>query len=262
MRLKNGITKKEREGIFREYPLIDAKGKVLWPGKYPSAASIEEQRRAIGNKSAWQREFLLRIITDEDQVIDPAWIRYYDYLPDDGLTSDFRFAATGVDLAISEKESADYTAMVSAKVFGRGGDLRIHILPNPVNERMNFPKTVARAMSISRAIGDGVYTRLYIENTAYQQSLVDELKKENVPAEEFKTQGQDKRMRLTLTTNLLQSGKILFPRHGADHLVQQLTGFGKERHDDLADAFSILILKVMSADTQEFFPSGTKQNTW
>ncbi len=42
MRLENGIARKEREGIFREYPLIDANGNVLWPGKYPTAASIEE----------------------------------------------------------------------------------------------------------------------------------------------------------------------------------------------------------------------------
>ncbi len=193
-------------------------------------------------------------MTDEDQVVDPAWIRHYDYLPDDGRTSDFRFAATGVDLAISEKETADCTAMVSAKIFGRGNDLRIYILPNPVNERLDFPKTVERAKGVSRALGNGIYTKLYIEDTAYQKALIDELKSKNIPAEEFKTMGQDKRMRLTLTTNLLQSGKILFPRQGAELLVRQLTGFGKEKHDDLVDAFSILILKAISTDVAQFFP--------
>ena len=42
---------------------------------------------------------------------------------------------------------------------------------------------------------------------------------------------------------------MLFPRHGAEELISQLTGFGIEKHDDLADAFSILMLKIMEEDT-------------
>jgi predicted phage terminase large subunit-like protein len=253
MRLKADIASEKRNGVFREYPLIDAKGMVLWPGKYPDAASIEEQKKVVGSESAWQREYLLRIITDDDQVIRPEWITYYDALPNDGIASDYRLTATGVDLAISEKESADYTAMVSAKVFGRGQNLRIFILPNPVNERLDFPETVKRVTAISRALGNGSYSKLFIEDVGYQRSLIQQLRDENVPAEEFKTLGNDKRSRLTLTTNAIQSGRVLFPREGVSLLVRQLVGFGKEKHDDLADAFSIVINKILAADTGQFF---------
>lgn len=253
MRLKNDIRIGARNGIFREYPLLDEKGTVLWPGKYPSAESIEEQKQIVGNESSWQREFLLRIITDEDQVILPEWIQYYDTLPHDGPFSDFRFSATGIDLAISEKATADCTAMVSARIFGRGHSLRIYILPNPVNERLDFPKTVERAMSVSRSLGNGIYTKLYIENVGYQQALIDHLKVQHLPAEEFKTLGQDKRARLTLTATPIQSGVVLFPRQGAELLIRQLVGFGKERHDDLADAFAIVVLKALAANTDQFF---------
>jgi phage terminase large subunit-like protein len=45
-------------------------------------------------------------------------------------------------------------------------------------------------------------------------------------------------------SHLIQSGQVLFPRLGAENLILQLTGFGKESHDDLADAFAILMLKT------------------
>jgi predicted phage terminase large subunit-like protein len=253
MRLKKAMAEGKMDGVARSYPLLDENNKIAWTGMYPTMQDIEALKRSIPSAIAWEREYRLRIIAPEDQIIRPEWIHNYDNLPDDGRTSDFRFAATGIDLAISEKESADYTAMVSAKVFGRGSELRVYILPNPVNERLNFPNTVERAKGVSRSLGNGSYTRLYIENVGYQQSLIDQLKNENVPAEEFKTLGNDKRSRLALTTNLIQSGRILFPREGANILVQQLTGFGKERHDDLADAFSIVINKIIAADTGPFF---------
>jgi hypothetical protein len=42
---------------------------------------------------------------------------------------------------------------------------------------------------------------------------------------------------------------VLFPRYGCEQLIEQLTGFGVEKHDDLADAFAILILKTIEENT-------------
>ena len=56
---------------------------------------------------------------------------------------------------------------------------------------------------------------------------------------------QDKRSRLVLTAHMIKSGKILFPRTGAEELITQIVHFGVEKHDDLADAFSTLILSII-----------------
>jgi predicted phage terminase large subunit-like protein len=48
---------------------------------------------------------------------------------------------------------------------------------------------------------------------------------------------QDKRSRLVLTANLIKTGQVLFPKEGAEELIQQIVHFGVEKHDDLADAF-------------------------
>ena len=44
---------------------------------------------------------------------------------------------------------------------------------------------------------------------------------------------------------MIQSGKILFPENGAEELITQLVGFGVEKHDDLVDAFSSVIISIM-----------------
>jgi len=249
MRLKKAINKNQLEGVFKAYPLFDTESEIiLWPDKFPDKESTERLRKKVANESAWQREYLLRIISDEDRVVHPEWIHFYDTLPDE---KNMRYVATGVDLAISEKQTADYTAMVSAQVFGYQEDLRIFILPNPVNKRMTFPETFEAVKRLSKTLGDGHPTKIFIEDVGYQASLIQQLEEAGFPAEAVKIKGQDKKARLSLTTHLIQSGKILFPRNGAELLIEQLTGFGVEKHDDLVDAFSILILKILENSTPE-----------
>jgi len=43
---------------------------------------------------------------------------------------------------------------------------------------------------------------------------------------------------------MITSGRVLFPREGAEQLIQQLVHFGVEKHDDLADAFANLVHSV------------------
>ena len=40
-------------------------------------------------------------------------------------------------------------------------------------------------------------------------------------------------------------GKVLFPRQGCEELISQIVHFGVEAHDDLADAFSNVILNTL-----------------
>ena len=43
----------------------------------------------------------------------------------------------------------------------------------------------------------------------------------------------------------MQQGRILFPLHGAERLIEQIIGFGVEKHDDLVDAFTLLVLQLL-----------------
>ena len=243
MRLKNAIENDEAEGVFREYPLLTEDGKCLWPGKYADAEAIEKERRRVGNNIAWQREYLLQIVTDRDRVIYPEWIMHYDEVPPLHMKS-YRGAYIGIDLAISTKAHADYTAMVCCYVFKSGKDCKIYIRPNPINERMSHMHTLATAKELSETIDMNSKARLFVEEVGYQGSVTEQLKHAGYPTEGVKIMGHDKRSRLATISHLVEQGTVLFPRKGADRLIKQLTGFGMERHDDLADAFSILISQV------------------
>jgi predicted phage terminase large subunit-like protein len=245
MRLQEEIANGQRDGIYRKYPLMDDNGKILWKGKYPDNSSINEERRRVGNEVAWGQEYLLRIVSTPDRVVYPEWIKYYDNMPEKTEKNEYRGAYIGIDLAISEKEYSDYTAMVSAHVFGWGDDMKIYIAPNPIKERLDFPSAIEKAKLLSSSLADrGRFATLYIENNQYQEAFVQMMQKEKYPAQGIHSQG-DKRTRLTLVTPLVKAGRIMFSRTNNESLVQELTGFGSERHDDLADAFAIVIGEIM-----------------
>lgn len=242
MRLKTAIEDKTFSATYMEFPLLDCQGACIWPQKFASKADIESLKSSVVSESSWQREYLLKIVPQDDAIVLREWIQYYDTLSED---SNLSYIATGVDLAISTSSRADYTAMVSANVYGEASSLEIYILPYPVNKRISYPETLETIKKLSKSLGNGYPTNMFIEEVSYQKALIEQLISDGYPAEGVKVAGQDKRQRLTLTTHLIKSGKIKFSKNGCEALISQLTCFGYEAHDDLADAFAILILKIM-----------------
>ena len=240
-RLQDEIASGELEGVSREYPLIDAKRVSLWPGKYPTAEQVEKERRGIGNENAWLREFLLKIVAAEDQVVDREWIHYYknDDFPSYAYDK-YSWTKAGIDLAISTKQTADYTAMVIGSLFGRYGDAKLYIHPFPVNARMNFPTALDKAVEIAKATVPGKSVELLVEEVGYQPAFTEALKTRWVNARGGKVGSLDKRSRLSLVSYLIKNGVILFPRTGCELLINQMVGLGVEKHDDLVDGFVIL----------------------
>ena len=108
MRLKKGIENEKLNGRYFAYPLLDMNNTIAWQAKFQTLADVEKLRATIGTDSAWYREYLLRIISDADRLVHPEWIQYYDTIPSED-SGDFHYTATGIDLAISKRESADYT---------------------------------------------------------------------------------------------------------------------------------------------------------
>ncbi len=249
MRIKAGIEGNRIDGVFKEYPLMIG-NQILWPGKYPNIQAIENQRRQLGNEFKWQSEYLLNIIPSEEQAIHREWIQYYDVIPlnardDENFPLDTG-TRIGIDLAISQKETADFTAMVAGRTIGGGRETTIYILPEIINQRLTFPQTVDMCKMLSDKYTDERYPTFVIEDVAYQKSLPQQLVNEGVHNVTTTKPGkQDKRTRLVLTANLIKTGKVLFPLRGAEQLINQIVHFGVEKHDDLADAFSNLVLSVV-----------------
>lgn len=251
MRIKEDVEKKKIDGIFKEFPIIRGQ-EILWPGKYLSMEDIENEKRKAGNEFAWEREYMLHIVSDEEQAIHRDWLKFYDELPygetDWQGYQKHTEVRIGVDLAISKKDTADYTAMVPAWLYGDGEDLRVYILPQIINRKMTFPETVdlCKVVDNSYFKENDYHPTFIIEDVAYQRSLPQQLESEGIQNVETTRPGnQDKRTRLVLTAHAVKSGKVLFPRQGCEELINQIVHFGVERHDDLADAFSNVILNIL-----------------
>lgn len=253
MRLKEEIEKGERDGISRMYPLLNEDGTPTWPGKFRTPEDIEKLRRSVDD-SAWHREYVLKIVSDTDRVLHPEWIQYYDDLPPfeighpaysmGGMS--LERVIIGVDVAISQSEMADYTAFVSLVVFSnKDGHWKAYIMPEIVNERMTFPGTVERLKTYARTLVPHKTPTVYIEDVGYQRALAQQLESEGVRAESFSTKGLDKRERIALTSSAIKAGQVLFPKTGAEALIRQLVGFGQEKHDDIADAFTLVVRKLL-----------------
>ena len=222
--------------IHREYALVDKTGKCTWQGKYPSEAALKKQEAKVG-RIAWMREYMLKVVPPDDQEVKEEWIQYYDKLPKNSAGK----GGVGVDLAISKKETADFTSMVSGVLSFENNVPKIYIIPNPVNERLSFHETIEQMKSIHIAMRLYAHPTFYIEDVAYQKAALQEAQRHMLAVQPMKA-GNDKRSRLRTAATYIQNGTVLFPRRGCEDLIAQLMGFGVEDHDDLVDALVYLIL--------------------
>ena len=238
-RLEKLFASGSTKNVFRRYPIVDTNGKNLWPGKFPTQTEIEAEKAKCLNPVAWMREYMLLIVQNENQIVKREWIQYYDELP-----PKMGIVATAIDPAHSQKLTADYTAMVSARAYGQGQESKIYIIPNPINQRLTTDGLVSTAKNLSYALGNASPTQVYVEDVAFQGVLIELLKAQGIPTKPYLVRGQRKEERLQAVAPLIEVGKVLFPRKGAEKLIEQLLSFGNGEHDDLVDAFTMVVSKL------------------
>lgn len=244
----------------REYALFNGPEKwenCTWKGKYPTQEALDKQKAKV-RYTAWSREYCLKVVPPEGQIIKPEWIQYYDEVPGPVYETDPRTkqqvlvsnpilsAGVGNDLAISKKETADYTTFVPGVMATHENRARIFILPQIVNERLNFQETIARGRTLYNAIRTRYAAPMFFtEDVAYQRAAVEMLAAAGIPVQGIKV-GTDKRTRLLMIAPFIENGTVLFPKKGAEELIGQLLGFGIEEHDDISDGLVNLVLGVNS----------------
>ncbi len=241
MRLKKKILNEDIAGIYKEYPLVDNNGICIWPGKFPTKESLEEFEKTIISPISWQREYLLKVVPDEYQVIHKDWIKTYKELPSN--MGSYSCIIMGVDPAISEKSKADYSAIVSGLVvMDDNNKTKLYILPNIVNVRLNTPDLIERIKAVYRE-NQKIYNNveIIIESNAFQESIVQFLQREGYARCRGIKTSEDKRTRLSMTSFRLKFGDILFPENEVENLITQMVGFGSESHDDIVDAYILCV---------------------
>ena len=198
------MARMKAKNIFKvlEYPLLDHKtGVCAWPALFPTIELLEAKKKEFGAIS-WQREMLLKAVPEEGQIITPDDIHYYDTENPQAIMG---IKATGIDPAISKKQTADYTAMVSGKAAWLDNKTKIYVQQNPINLRLGVQEQIAQARAIdSQWPGEHMF---FVEDVAYQKALIELMQAENLPAEGIK-------WRLICGQRLMVVGQLYQKRHG------------------------------------------------
>jgi len=222
-----------------EIPLVEEKNgqKVYsWPAMYPDKEAIDDLKETVG-PVVFQREFMLKAVAEEGQPVKEEWIQYYDYQPLDVQGYD----GCGVDLAIGQKNTSDYTSMASGTICTIDGKPKIFIDKYPVNAHLTFHEMIVTAQGIN---GVNPNRTFFVEKVAYQQAAIEELQRKLLPVIPMQAT-TDKRARLLSIAPYIQNGTVVFPRSGCEDMIIQLLGIGVEAHDDLVDALVYLILGLV-----------------
>lgn len=237
-----------------EFPLFDADGNITWLGLYPDMEAVEAEKAKVmiageGMGSViWAREYLLIEADEADMILKDSDILRY---PDEWLQRTTVRAGVGNDLAISKKETADYTTFVKTKeVLNDDGEPVLLVMKNNVCERLNFGEMLKKAVEVDNVMP--MATKFYSEKVAYQESAQEMMEKQGIIVERM-TPTSDKRARAITACHHVKIGRVMFPETGAEDLIENIVGYGIETHDDYTDAFSMVVIGMVSKKKSVLF---------
>jgi predicted phage terminase large subunit-like protein len=224
-------------------------GELLWPERF-NQETLNRYKRDLGSLG-YAAQYQQLPVPSGGSIFRENWLRYFsiegDYYrletPEGtrsiAVKSCWRF--TVVDLAISSKQSADYTVIQTWDVTPYGELLLI----DQVRGHYNNPEQ----QSLIRQ----VYLRLHpdfvqIEATAYQLAIVQQLRdtpyRENgssvsIPLREYRPV-KDKVSRASTAAILVENGKMYFLKTLADlqEIKNEVLRFPLYSHDDIVDTIS------------------------
>lgn len=189
-------------------------------------AFIEEERLERGNAFVAQ-EYECKFIAAGATRIQRAWLKYEDHAPAREQLS----IAIGVDLAISEKASADYTA---AAVLGRDHEGKLHVLDvqrmrGSFNEQITFIKQLAAKWNPFVVA---------IEEVNYQKALIQQLSADSSLNVRGIKPISDKVSRFAPLEARYELGQVYHSRGLPPEFESELLSFPMGAHDDQCDALA------------------------
>ncbi len=215
-------------------------GKSMWPAKF-TMRELEAERRAYekaGKIDVWMRERMCVAVSEQTQVFSRKYFRYYTTLPK-ALYNYY----TAVDLAVSTKQTADYSVVLTIAV-------------NSENQRFIVDITYGRMKNdeVIEAIFKHVVkykpVHVCVEGVAFQKVMEQILHKEMLRRNVFFTlkmiSSKGKKEDRIKSLQPLYAAGAVWHRLKADWLDEletELTMFtemgARSEHDDLIDALEM-----------------------
>ncbi|MFN3077662.1 MAG: phage terminase large subunit, partial [Alphaproteobacteria bacterium] len=207
---------------------IGDNGAALWPGRYP-LAHLQNLRADLGSV-IFNAQYQNDAAAMKGSIFKAEWMKRYKELPA-GLRL-WQYC----DLAISQKQTADYFAEVTIAQDKTGA---VFVL-DAFHARLSFDEQFRR-IKLHHDYHHRPTTpvlRVGIEANQYQAALAQQLKtRTRVPVRPVH-QHKDKMTRALRLQALFENSKIFFPMAGTEELENELLTFPEGAHDDLVDALA------------------------
>lgn len=211
------------------------KGEALWPEKYP--LHVLERTRATLGPMDFAALYQQRPLLNEFQEFRPEYIKTYDPAQKGFESGEYNIYC-GVDLAISKKETADMTAIVTFARHRFSGDI---FLLDVIMDRLDPLETIEAIFQVHAKYRP---SKIGIETTAYQQSIIYFLDAECKRRKIFPfivplTHSTNKEARIRRMQPFYRTGQVYHPKIETDGIrsfQQQLCEFPKSGRDDGCDA--------------------------
>jgi predicted phage terminase large subunit-like protein len=196
-------------------------GQPLWPEKFSleKLLKIKNEMGSLIFNMQYQNDVEL---AKQGNIFKYEWFQFYSEPPNNLKVY------MGVDLAISQKETADYFAVC---IIGVDSENNIYVL-DIYRGRHTFSQQIA---IIEKKAQQWNPIRIGVESNQYQRVMPEVLKKKWLPAKELFTL-KDKVTRAQLRSALFEAGKV-YIKPTMNEFIDELVLFPDAEHDDLFDAF-------------------------
>lgn len=242
----------------RRIPVLTPDGQSAWPEKWPLKA-IEEDRHGyekLGKIDIWYRNKMCECISPDSQRFKREYFRHYEKQPPLRELNVY----TTVDLAVSQKVNADYSAIVTVGVNSSGHWFVLDVEYGRYDPTMTID-AIFSAVQKWRPLTVG------IEIVAYQAALQHFLEKE-MPKRGifFRIQPlraeKKKELRIDAIQPRFAVGTVWF-RSGAawlDQMEAELLAYPHGAHDDIIDALAYV--EQVAAEPYKYELSGGELGEW
>ena len=216
-------------------------GELLWPERF-SQETLNRYKRDLGSMG-FAAQYQQRPVPSGGGQFKKSWLRYFTqdeqaYTLEEPDTRK-RFLLNlchlfvTVDLAISQKQTADYTVIA---VWAVTPDREL-LLIDRLRDRFDNPEQQKQLQLIYQRYHPDYIS---IENVAYQLAIIQQLRRLGVPIREYKPV-KDKVSRASTASVFYEGGRVYHPK-GVSWLQEwedELLMFPMGAHDDQVDTLSI-----------------------
>lgn len=241
--------------IAEKFPCSEDEFKGAWLDRFSYEFVLKKYRnlQSVGEVDAFNKEFMLRIMSDDNRLVLDSEIVYTDDVDYYISKDNYNFYIT-TDIAVSEKQKADFS-VIAVWCYDRNKNW---ILVDGMVDRVKINVFIDRLFEYVKNYN---VSAVVMEKSATQKGFIDVIEKEMIQRQEYFylardrgsseagfNMGASKLARFNKILPLFKLKKILFHKfieqsmltEGLDELRSTTNAGIKSQHDDFVDAISQL----------------------